>query len=275
MGLKVIAYAPPKNGKTVFGLTMAEEGAVGVIDAEGRLQWYTEPLPNAPKRPWPYDNPRRILPSLGCLANPTLAAAFANAHPIYLVETVALEQMRKACKVWNNDPDIFGIDLDSATIAWQQLCATRDTSDEKKSMLSWAPIKEWDNLFKIGLSGGGKHVCMIAHAQEKVKLIRRPDGTSEFVTDKVVPRLEKYSGHWADMTVTFDMKEGAKYPNLVVIDEGTGGAGGLTRGSKLPDPTFAKLLRKLGRLPQVTAVPQADDVGYRNQMELQRLKEGK
>jgi hypothetical protein len=273
VGLKLVPFGPNKVGKTVFGLTMAEVGPIGVIDTEGRHQWYTLPLVDAPKRPFPYDNPRRVRPDLDMLrANPTLQAAFASAHPIYLVQTVDLEKTRLATKAWNNDADIVGIDLDSGSITWDMLMSTRDDSDERKAMLSWGPVKAWDKLYKIGLTGGNKHVIILAHAQEKLKMVKRPDGSNEFITEKIVPRLEKYSGHWADMVVTFDYPEGAKFPTLIVIDEGTGGAGGLRRGAKMPDPTFKKLLDRLGWIPataqEVTA--EQTDIAYRNKCETEK-----
>jgi len=273
IGLKLIPYGPNKVGKTVFGLTMAERGPIGVVDTEGRHQWYTIPIEGAPARPWPYDQPRRIRPDLAMLThNPTLQAAFSSAHPIYLVQTVDLEKTRLATKAWNNDPAIFGIDLDSGSIQWDMLMSTRDTSDERKAMLSWGPVKEWDKLYKIGLTGGNKHVLILAHAQEKLKMVKRPDGSNEFITEKIVPRLEKYSGHWADMVVTFDYPEGAKFPTMIVIDEGTGGAGGLRRGVKMADPTFGKLLDRLGWIPPLNVEVTAEqaDLAYRNKRETER-----
>ena len=271
MGLKAIAYAGYKTGKTVFGLTMAELGPIGVIDNEGRHQWYTQPAPpSVPRREFPFDDPRVVRTDLDMLAvNPVLAASFAACHVVYLVQTVDLERVRLAVRAFNRDPDVVGIDIDSGSIMWDMLMSTRDTSDERKSMLSWAPVKEWDRLFKIGLTAGQKHCLLIAHAQDKLKMVKRPDGSAEFLVEKIVPRLEKYSGHWADIVVSFDMPDGATHPSLIVVDEGTGGAGGLRRGVRMDNPTFKKVVDRLGRLPDSTPVPEAD-VAYRNKLETQR-----
>jgi hypothetical protein len=139
-------------------------------------------------------------------------------------------------------------------------------------MLSWGPVKQWDKLFKIGLTGGNKHVVILAHAQEKLKMVKRADGSNEFIVEKIIPRLEKFSGHWADMVVTFDYPEGAKFPTLIVIDEGTGGAGGLRRGAKMPDPTFKKLLDRLGWIPATNpeVLAEQQDLEYRNKKETER-----
>jgi hypothetical protein len=265
IGLKTIAYGPYKSGKSVFGLTLAELGPIGLIDTEYRHEWYTEPAPALsatgaalPTRPFPYDNPRLVRPL------PFLAAARGE---VYLVQTQEIGVVGRAIEAWTRDPAMAGIVIDSGSVVWDLLQDTRDDSNEKASMLSWTPVKKVNRRLMYAAMSGGKHLIITAHTQEKFSKVGR-----ELVVTGVRPWLEKKSPHWADLTLEFTYPDGCPHPIARVDGEGIGGQGGLVRGAILGDPgkgepaiTFGELVRRLSFMaPSPTPLDQ-DELDYRNQ----------
>jgi hypothetical protein len=253
VGLKTIGFASYKSGKTVFGLTMAEVGNIGVVDTESRVQWYTIPHPNKTKEVmFPYNNPRLLRPDLHFLPK--------TENIIYLVETMELGVAGKAIQEFSKNNAIVGMSIDSGSILWDELQATRDDSDPKMSMLSWTPIKRTNRRLLYAMTSGNKHVFLSAHAQVMMKKVG-----SELVETGIKPWLEKKTPHWADIVLEFNYPDDAPYPAFRVAGEGIGGAGGLTRGKIVEDPTFKKLLDRITyTIPDEPESQTPDEIEYRN-----------
>jgi hypothetical protein len=226
---------------------MAEVAPTGVIDNEGRLQWYLREHPTIKPRTFPYDKPRAVRLDLPMVVdNPTLQATFTNAHPIFLVETANLTRMREATDEWNKSKEVGCIDLDSGSGYWDVLSGTRNIEDDDAFGKSWGPVYEYDRLFKVSLNVGGKHCMISAHEKEEVKIVKDGGKTKRIPTGRMLARMGKDASHWADLTVRLDFASGAPHPTLTVTDEGTGAAGGLRAGSQIENPTFRKLLERVG-----------------------------
>ncbi len=270
MGLRVIASAQFKMGKTVFALSMAELGPIGVLDSEGRWQHYTKKHPTIKPGLFPYHCP--VLPKLDnamCKNNPKLLAALKKATVIYVVQTKDLQEGGRAVAEWTTNPDLIGIVIDSGSVLWDLFQDTRDDSDPKTAMLSWTPIKKFLKRFHYSLDYGGKHIIETAHVQDVIKKVG-----SEFVTTGQRPWLEKKTPHWADMTISFEYPQGAKWPSLIVEGEGIGGAGGLTRGVKMENCTFGELVRLTGATVGDDALTPAmapQEVEYRNKRAMEKI----
>jgi len=259
MGLKAIAFGSYKSGKTAFGLSMAALGPVGVIDTEDRLEWYTVPAVTQP-RPFPFDNPRRVRPL------PFLAAATGI---IYLVQTKEVGRVGQAVEGFTRDASLVGVVIDSGSVVWDLLQDTRDESDPRTAMLSWAPVKKTNRRLMYAAMSGGKHLLITAHTQEKFTKVGR-----ELVVSGVRPWLEKKTPHWADLTLEFTYPDGAPHPVMRVDGEGVGGQGGIVRGAILgdytktppePAPTFPGLLQRLAFVaPPPPGDPDPDELEYRN-----------
>lgn len=264
-GLKMILYAPYKHGKTVFCLTAVGLGHMGVIDSEGRWGWYTIPHPTHTPKAFPFDNPRAIRLGTPMIeGNPRLKECLERGkdNVIFLVQTSDQAKARQANASFIRVPEIATHITDSGTKLWDLLMAQRDTSDPKKTMLSWVPIKEVDRRYKDDLEASRKHCIITAHTQEKLRLVEN-EGRSEFVSDGVVPWLEKKSAYWSDIVATMVMPpmrpNESKPPDLMIVGEGIGGAGGMVRGAKLKNPTFPRLLEIIGGVPApITDPPQTE-----------------
>lgn len=251
MGLKMITFAPYKSGKTVFGLTMAELGPIGIVDTEQRIQWYTTPHPSVKPAAFPYDKPRALRPDLAFFPQ--------NSYVVHLVETMEIAVAGRAIEAWTKDPDIFGVTLDSGSILWDLLQDTRDESDPKTAMLSWTPVKRTNRRLFYALMSGGKHVVVSSHSQDVYKKVGR-----ELTVTGVRPWLEKKSPHWCDLVLEFAFPDGAAAPGCRVAGEGIGGAGGLTKGKIIGDPTFKKILDKIVYIPQQAPLVDPDELEHRN-----------
>lgn len=260
MGLKTIGYGPYKSGKSVFGLSMAEVGHIGLIDTEDRMEWYTAPPASpVPVEPFPFDNPRLVRPL------PFLAGA---RHVVYLVQTKEIAVAGRAIEAWTRDARIAGIVIDSGSVLWDLLQDTRDESDPRTAMLSWTPVKRTNRRLMYAAMSGGKHLLITAHTQEKYKKVGR-----ELAVDGVRPWLEKKTPHWADLTLEFAYPDNSPHPVARVDGEGLGGQGGLVRGAIIGDPgkgekapTFGGILRRLSYIaPAPRPGPDMDEIEYRNQ----------
>jgi hypothetical protein len=268
MGLRVIAYAPFKQGKTVLGLTMAELGDVGILDSEARLQHYTIPHPSIQPAKFPFDHPRAVrIDNEMCALNPKLKEALSKAGCVYVVQTKDIHEAGRAIAEFTSAPGLAGIVIDSGSILWDLFQDTRDDSDPKTAMLSWTPIKRYLKRFHYSLDYGEKHILETAHVQEVIKKVG-----SEFVKVGERPWLEKKTPHWADLTVSLEYPDNAKWPTMVVQGEGIGGAGGLRRGARVENPTFGELVRRVGALEgAITPARPEEEVTYRNAATLERI----
>ena len=268
MGLRVIAYAPFKQGKTVLGLTMAELGDVGILDSEARLQHYTIPHPSIKPAAFPFDHPRAVrTDNEMCRLNPKLKAALAKAGCVYVVQTKDIHEAGRAIAEFTSAPALCGIVIDSGSILWDLFQDTRDDSDPRMSMLSWTPIKRYLKRFHYSLDYGEKHVLETAHVQEVIKKVGE-----QFVKAGERPWLEKKTPHWADLTVTLDYPDNAAWPTLVVMGEGIGGAGGLRRGARLENATFGDLVQRAGAdVKAITPELPPEEVTYRNTVTLEKI----
>lgn len=271
MGLKAIAFGSYKSGKSVFGLSLAEVGPIGLIDTEYRMEWYTTPIigiPATPPRLY-YTNERRVRPTLPFLSKAT--------HPIYLVQTQEVGVAGAAIEAWAKDPAISGIVIDSGSVLWDLLQDTRDESDPKTAMLSWTPVKKTNRRLMYAAMASGKHLLITAHTQDRYKKVGK-----ELVVDGVRPWLEKKTPHWADLTLQFLYPEGAPHPVVQIDGEGVGGQGGVVKGRYLgdymkkppdPAPSFAELLKRLDYVPEPSATTplDPDELEYRNRTTVQAV----
>lgn len=270
MGLRVIVSAPYKHGKTVLGVTVAELGPIGVLDSESRWQHFTAPHPSISPSKFPFDSPRAIRTDNGmCETNPVLRASLSRASVAYVVQTKDIGEAGRAVAEFTGHPDITGIVIDSGSVYWDLFQDTRDDSDPKTAMLSWTPIKRYLKRFHYALDFGGKHVLETAHVQDIIKKVG-----SEFIKAGERPWLEKKTPHWADLVGTLDYPENAPFPTFIVTGEGIGGSGGLRRGARVENPTFAKLVAMAGSAAATAPIrPELppEEVTYRNSSHLEKI----
>ncbi len=268
MGLKTISFSPPKNGKTIFGLSMSEGGPIGVQDTESRIQWYTKPHPTIIPREFPYDNPRLpIVDNSMCENNEVIRESFKKASVIYLTQTLNLEKNRNAIKRWTTDEEIFGVCIDSGTVIWDYICDLRDDSEDSgggTDFRSWKPVKRYNRRMFHALLRG-KHVYITAHPQEIYKKSSIA-GVKKWEVVGVRSHLEKKSGHWADLTVNFSLGKHATFPKMTIHEEGMGGRGGLVKGFEIQNPTFMNLIGRLGELPAAASLEEDPDQSSKDEL---------
>lgn len=266
MGLKEIAFAPFKSGKTVHGISASQLGGVGYIDTEYHARGYLDPHPKLKPGAPPFHLPMTTRKNLSmCQQNPTLAEAFANENPIFLLETMDLQTTMAALQAFSRTPEISTIVLDSGSITWDLIGDIADAlheesaaknlakgRDEQSTLgrLAWNKPKKYNRRLFYACMRSGKHIIITSHQAETWK--EGSDG--KLILTGVRPWLEKKSPHWADLIVEFAMpsarmdtstgKMSVPVPSIKVVGENLGGGpnGSLVKGTVLNNPTFKTLV---------------------------------
>ena len=277
MGMKVLAEALIKHGKTLFAMSMSELGPMGFVDTEQRTQMYTRGISveeAVRKCPWlkaavqteagvkynllqkdgtlrvPFDDPRVLRDDLpAVMANPVMAAVVKAQNVIFLREVLDVQSVGSAIEMYGAQyPALVGQALDTVTDVWDQLQELKDP-DPKKDRLAWAVPQRLNRRLLWAARLGGGHSIITAHLKPEWE---KQGG--ELVKVGMTGAMNRHTPRWADVHLRLYLPDADDaipfpHPKAGIIGEGTGGV--LKKGEIIENPTFAMLVRRVSYMPDV------------------------
>lgn len=298
MGLKILAEALIKHGKTLFALSMSEFGPIGFVDTEQRAQMYTRPATVeevVAKCPWiktatqeekgvkypllkdgvlrvPFDMPRIMRDDMPAVnANPVMRAVIAAGNIIFVREVLDVVSIGATLEWFGKQhPNLYGQALDTITDVWDQLQEMKDP-DPKKDRLAWATPKRFDRRIRWAARIGGGPCVITTHLKPEYE---KRDG--ELVKIGTILSASKETPRWADVHIRLFLPDAVngvpQPPKAGIVGEATGGV--VTKGTVIEAVSFGKIARMLTWMPSVERAKAQDpgEAEYRTATAMRKLE---
>jgi len=262
MPLKQLIYADPKQGKTLYVLSMAAGGALAYADDEYALDWYLEPHPDETVTPFSATNKEVLTTTIRPHIRKLLGLPDTPLPVVYWLQTQEIAKLKNFIAAAAARSFIFGIGIDSLSVVWDLASDTVEEAPEKSGGLAWKEAKRIMRRFQYALLGSKKHYVCTSHRQISY--------TAQMVITGSGPWVEKKTPHWLDLIGRMEYIKG-KPPTLEVMGERSGGL--LPLGTKVEAPTWDKVFHLFGgTVPAGRDIPlDATEVEYRNKTAATRM----
>ena len=244
MAQKQMIYGPPKKGKSMYVLSMAKLGTIGIWDLEFGHDNYLRPHPTIPQDPGYecanvkcecHSGQKHKKPTVKAALRPHIAKMLDVSEEtlIYWLQSQELSVGEAFLKAMGEKSEVIGVAMDSMSVHWDLVSDFADPN--KPGGLAWMLPKRLERRLVYSMLSTHKHFIMTAHLQTIYNKDMQVVGTQAWA-EKKMPYYLDFLGF---MNATRDGKR-----SFVVEGERSGGV--LKQGSIIENPLFEKVLELNG-----------------------------